>query len=330
MPGIGTITAAVATWNGSRVIGETLTAILNQTRAPDEVIVVDDGSPEDMTVVLAPFMDRIRLIRIDNRGPEGAKKVAIEAAMGDWVALCDHDDLWRPDHLARLEGLVAAYPATDFAFSNFAEFGTASHFSDKFASMGPTFWTRTASEPDADGYQLIGTDGFRLLLAGNPFFPSAGLFRKALYARVGGIREGFSFNVSADIDMTRRFALEGIMACDHRITVDIRKDGQNYSGANLRAAMDRLLMLRAHIAEGGIYAPYRSDLEQAARAAAIEAMVNALEKRDIATLKTVRAGMRWRDLPMALRLRVMLALLPFGAGRAMLWLYDRIAGGGRR
>lgn len=321
------IAAVVATYNSAAFIKETLTAILGQDRAPDEVIIVDDGSTDDTVQTVRKFDKSIRVIATPNGGPEVAKKIGIEASNSDWVALCDHDDRWHPDHLARLEALIVKYPEADFTFSNFEEFGDTARFKDKFASLKPSFW---AGNPvDEDGFQYIGDDGFDRLLTDNPFFPSAGMFRKALYDEVGGIRPRFSFNVSGDIDMTRRFALKGNLAVDHHISVGIHKHGGNYSHDNVVAAYDRLMILLEHVEEGGIYAPHRSKIESAVLKAAEEAMVTAFYGRDLERFRAASRYMPFSQRSSGLRVRSVVAAIP-GLLSVLFFVKDRLLAGKRQ
>jgi hypothetical protein len=67
-----------------------------------EVIVVDDGSSDDLQAALHPFGNRVSLIRhAQNRGAAAARNTGIAAARGEFVAFLDSDDTWLPDKLLR-------------------------------------------------------------------------------------------------------------------------------------------------------------------------------------------------------------------------------------
>jgi len=97
------ITAIVPTHNRRTLLQLTLRSILNQRDVDLEVVVVDDGSTDDVGPVVAAFGDqRIRLIRHDrSTGVSTARNHGAEVARGDWLAFCDDDDLWSPLKLAR-------------------------------------------------------------------------------------------------------------------------------------------------------------------------------------------------------------------------------------
>jgi glycosyltransferase involved in cell wall biosynthesis len=67
-----------------------------------EIIIVDDGSSDDLATALVPYRDRVRLLRHDrNAGAAAARNTGIAAATGTYVALLDSDDTWRPGKLNR-------------------------------------------------------------------------------------------------------------------------------------------------------------------------------------------------------------------------------------
>ncbi len=118
-----TVAAVVRVHNGQAHVAATLAAILAQTRVPDEVLVVDDGSTDDTPAVLAGFGDAIRVVRQPNGGLASAFDRAIAEARCDYVANCDADDLWEPDKLERQLAALRRHPEIDVAFSGARRFG---------------------------------------------------------------------------------------------------------------------------------------------------------------------------------------------------------------
>jgi glycosyltransferase involved in cell wall biosynthesis len=99
------ISAVVAAYQAEQWIAEAVESILSQTRPPDEVVVVDDGSTDGTARELEQFADRIRIIRQKNQGCPAAFNTAFRAAGGDFVAMCGADDVWVP---SKLEWQIAA------------------------------------------------------------------------------------------------------------------------------------------------------------------------------------------------------------------------------
>lgn len=106
-----TISVIIPLYNRREEIGRAVTSALRQSRAPEEVVIVDDASRDGSAEAVAALGDkRIRLLRHDqNRGAAAARNTGIAAAKSDWIALLDSDDEWGPDKLARqLKALHAA------------------------------------------------------------------------------------------------------------------------------------------------------------------------------------------------------------------------------
>ncbi len=95
------IVAIIPLYNGARFIEEALASVLAQTRQPDEIIVVDDGSTDagpslvERLALNAP----VRLLRKPNGGQGSARNLGVASSSGALIALLDQDDVWYPHHL---------------------------------------------------------------------------------------------------------------------------------------------------------------------------------------------------------------------------------------
>lgn len=95
-------TIVVPVYNRAHLIERTLQSVLAQTCQDFEVIVVDDGSKDDIEAAIARVGDpRVRLIRQENGGGGAARNNGIENAVGQYIAFLDSDDLFMPDKLER-------------------------------------------------------------------------------------------------------------------------------------------------------------------------------------------------------------------------------------
>lgn len=108
-----TFSVIVAAYQAAATIGEALASAFAQTVLPHEVVVCDDGSTDALDAALAPFRDRIRLVRQENRGEGAAKNAAARAAGGDFVVILDADDVYLPERLEALGELAAVRPDLD-------------------------------------------------------------------------------------------------------------------------------------------------------------------------------------------------------------------------
>jgi glycosyltransferase involved in cell wall biosynthesis len=119
------VAVVITVYNGEEYVAEALTSILGQTRPPDEVIVVDDGSTDGTQRQLERFADDIRVIAQANQGHAGALNRGYAEARCDYIGKCDADDIWEPDKLSRQVQALVDHPDIDVAFSGARNFGLA-------------------------------------------------------------------------------------------------------------------------------------------------------------------------------------------------------------
>ncbi len=105
------VSVVIPTYNQARWIGRTLEALANQTRLPDQVVVVDDGSTDDTVKVVEALAKRtpyaVDLVQQQNGGPGSARNRGIEVATGDVVAFTDSDAVPRSTWLETAIGRLA-------------------------------------------------------------------------------------------------------------------------------------------------------------------------------------------------------------------------------
>lgn len=94
-----TVSVVIPTYNRASRVTHALHSVLSQTRPPDEVIVVDDGSTDDTAERIRTRFPGVRLLTQENRGVSAARNAGIRAASGEWIALLDSDDEWLPRKL---------------------------------------------------------------------------------------------------------------------------------------------------------------------------------------------------------------------------------------
>jgi glycosyltransferase involved in cell wall biosynthesis len=101
---VPSISIIIPLWNRAHVIGAAVDSVLAQKVPADwsqEIILVDDGSTDDLDGVLRPYGNRISRIRHQcNFGAAAARNTGIAASTGDYLAFLDSDDVWMPNKLA--------------------------------------------------------------------------------------------------------------------------------------------------------------------------------------------------------------------------------------
>lgn len=113
------ISVIVPTYQHASTLARCLNSILNQTRKPDEVIVVDDGSTDDTKNVLRAYSDRVQIITQSNQGAPRARNNGFNHSVGSLVLFCDADVEMKPDMLSKLEEALRTHPDAAYAYSGF-------------------------------------------------------------------------------------------------------------------------------------------------------------------------------------------------------------------
>src|ERR1700677_1213804 len=93
------VSVIIPNFNREALIGETISNLLNQTMAPDEIIVIDDGSKDKSVEVIRSFGDQLTLIQQTNQGPGAARNAGLRIATGEFIQFQDSDDLYSRNKL---------------------------------------------------------------------------------------------------------------------------------------------------------------------------------------------------------------------------------------
>jgi len=90
------ISVIIPTFNGDKYIIKSIDSVLSQTFKDFEIIVIDDGSTNDVYKVLKYYIENnvIKYIRQENSGPGQARKNGILNSTGEYIACIDDDDIW--------------------------------------------------------------------------------------------------------------------------------------------------------------------------------------------------------------------------------------------
>lgn len=107
-------------YNKANFVKKSIESILDQTFKDFEIIVVNDGSTDQSLAVVNEINDaRIRIFSKENGGVSIARNFGIEKAQYEYIAFLDADDLWLPDYLETIKGMIEQYPqARVFATSH--------------------------------------------------------------------------------------------------------------------------------------------------------------------------------------------------------------------
>ena len=149
------ISVAIATYNGAIYIEEQLQSILSQTLMPYEIVISDDGST-DQTLSILEKLSTSSTVPIHihrNQGKKGFTSNVMNAmrrCAGDYIALCDQDDLWATVKLAELAKVFNDVPSAQLILSD------AFITNDSLIKSGKTLWQELGFTPSNQHKFLIG------------------------------------------------------------------------------------------------------------------------------------------------------------------------------
>lgn len=172
------ISVVIPLYNKEQEVERALRSAINQSLAPREIIVVDDGSTDASVAVVERVMAEhegvnIRLVRQMNSGVSAARNRGIAEATGDYVALLDADDEWLSGYIAEVCRLMEYHPDSD-------AYSTAFYIVNKGRRV-------EAAVPTKEGY----IDPAAEALQGRyPIIPSTATLRRSTVQRIGGFPEG--------------------------------------------------------------------------------------------------------------------------------------------
>lgn len=189
-----TVAVIVPTYNRAHLVGQTIDSLLQQTRLPDEIIVVDDGSTDETADVVAAFGHQIRYIKKENSGKAAALNRAMMEIGADYVWTIDDDDVALPNALQMHLEALANRADADFSYSAHYEFtGDRPPDLKSLFSQAPMAIANASPE-----------DLFVRAMLWFPFYLQGMLVPRRCYEQVGPFDESLTF--TEDYEMILRLA----------------------------------------------------------------------------------------------------------------------------
>ncbi|HTA33815.1 MAG TPA: glycosyltransferase family A protein [Solirubrobacteraceae bacterium] len=107
------LSVVIPYYRGAAVIAEAVESVLAQTLAPLEIVICDDGSPDDLDAALGGLRERVVVVRQENGGIASAMNATTRAARGEFVVQLDQDDAFLPGRLEAIAAVLRARPDLD-------------------------------------------------------------------------------------------------------------------------------------------------------------------------------------------------------------------------
>lgn len=183
------VTALVPTYNRAQYLPECLDSLLTQSRKPDQIVVIDDGSTDGTESIVSKYGHQVQYVKKSNGGKSSALNLGLKYATGDLIWVCDDDDIAAVDGLEMMLAAFEANPGADYVFGDYWIFEIAA---DGTKLVYDPSFLRRSDEPNLKINFL--EDMFMLQYAS--------LVRKSVYEDLGGYDE--SLIRSQDYDMMLR------------------------------------------------------------------------------------------------------------------------------
>jgi glycosyltransferase involved in cell wall biosynthesis len=112
----------ISVYNKEKFLEATLQSVLGQTFEDFEMVILNDGSTDNSLAIIKQFASdpRVTYYSEENMGAAAGRNYVIKKATGDFIALLDADDLWKPGYLEEHNRLIEKYP-NQFVFATNSE-----------------------------------------------------------------------------------------------------------------------------------------------------------------------------------------------------------------
>lgn len=106
------VTILMPVYKGERFVTRAIESVLVQSHSNIELIIVNDGSPDNSADAIRPYLadPRVKYIEQQNAGVAAARNTALQHATGAYIGLCDQDDEWLPHKAEKQVAYLEAHP----------------------------------------------------------------------------------------------------------------------------------------------------------------------------------------------------------------------------
>lgn len=247
-----TISVVIPAYNCAHTIVAAIESAANQTVAPDEIIVVDDGSRDETFAVASRFSPGVRVLRQSNQGSSVARQAGTDSAASEYIAYLDADDWW-PEK--KLEDCVSVLAQDDvhLLMGDFQRARPGTEPDDDSPRNSSFFpWAQDFllehSTPVGIGdlFRLDCDQALQLLFDGFPVFPSVCVMRRSTVIDVGGWDR--RFRRCQDFDLGLRMARRAALHWRPRIHAIVGLHPQNEDGFSyvVNQSYGDIAVLEAH------------------------------------------------------------------------------------
>lgn len=220
------VSVIIPAYNGDRYLAEAIDSVLQQTYQDYEIIVVDDGSTDNTAQVVRQYGKVVRYLSQTNQGVAASRNLGLAAALGNYIAFLDQDDIFLPDKLSSQVALLEQDADLGMVNSGWQIY-RENQLGDRQGEV------EAAVQPWQQIPQLTATN----LIIWKPVFLGAILFRRNWLERAGGFNT--TLEQTPDVDLVMRLAKIGCPAAwVEKVTVRYRQHETNASKNALLQAQE--------------------------------------------------------------------------------------------
>jgi len=309
------VSLIVPSFNRGALIGQTLDSALAQSVPFHEIIVVDDGSTDNTAAVLASYDRSIKVITRSRGGVQAARNAGVAQATGDYIALCDSDDLMEPGFLACAVDWFVAHPDHNAFYSNFVTFNNTGIQPDKFSTAPVDFFDGAMF----DGDYIHDVPGlYGRTIAYQPLFISGCIVSRPLFDQIGGFNTQFNNIGGEDWEFTLRVIGAGRVVLTRQPLIRIRKHDSNQSGDSVRQVRGTAHILEYALAHHPGAALFKDQIRRSIEERRLIAFNGAFATAKFEVAKEMFAMLKERPSDLRFRLKVLILKMPAPL-RRVLW-----------
>lgn len=187
------VSIVIPTYNNARYILDALESVFSQSYNSYEVIVINDGSTDETSAVLEPYLHKIQYVYQEHAGVSSARNKGLSMASGKYIVFLDGDDLFFPDKLLKQATFLDDYSEIGLVHSGW-------YLIDENKKL------ITKKEPWHKAPKLDLEDW----LMWQPIFLGAIMFRRNWLEKIGGFNT--SLIQAEDTEFLLRLVMEGCLA----------------------------------------------------------------------------------------------------------------------
>lgn len=218
------VSVVIPCYNQAHFLGEAIESVLAQTYPQLEIVVVDDGSPDNAREVAAGYLG-VRYVRQANQGLAAARNTGLRHSTGAYLVFLDADDRLLPHAVETGVHQLQTHP--EYAFA-------AGHV-NLIAGDGSALPT-----PDPTS---MGTDHYADFLRGNQIWTlGVVVYRRPVLAAVGEFDP--SVSAAADYDMSLRIARRYPLCIHDEVVLEYRRHAANMTANVALMARAEITVLR--------------------------------------------------------------------------------------